>query len=285
MAQFLNSYLVVWRESFEAVLVIFLLYTGLSRQGSWDRSRNFIFTGLTAGIVLSLGFGYAMINFDSIFESDKAQLLQGVFPLVAAGLMLHMVVWMAKHSSQVTGDIRKAIHSQNAKTLTWGLLALVAYTITREGFETVVYLYGLSMSQGANTSYVLIGLACLLGIASSVGLMFAIHKTTRFVGIKNFFRITNLFLLGAAASMLVSGVNKMIELEYIPAGLNPLWNSSIILGSDSFIGKLATQLIGYTPMPSLTLVLAYGAFWAAAGYLLLGHKKEQGASGAPRSAG
>ncbi|MBS1968806.1 MAG: FTR1 family protein [Bdellovibrionales bacterium] len=284
MAQFLNSYLVVWRESFEAVLVIFLLYTGLSRQGAWARSRNFILSGLGAGLVLSVGFGYAMINFDSIFDSDHAQLVQGLFPLLAAGLMLHMVVWMAKHSAEVTGEIRKAVHSHNTKTLTWGLLALVAYTITREGFETVVYLYGLSMSQGANTSYGLISLACLLGVASSVGLMFGIHKTTRFVGIKNFFRVTNLFLLGAAASMLVSGINKMIELEYIPSGLNPIWNSSAVLGSDSFIGKLATQLVGYTPMPSLTLVLAYGAFWAAAAFLLL-YKREQGATTAPRSAG
>ncbi|WP_413290668.1 FTR1 family iron permease [Bdellovibrio sp. HCB337] len=277
MAQFLNSYLVVWRESFEAVLVIFLLYTGLARQGIWSKSRNFILTGLVAGLFLSLGFGYAMINFDSVFDSDNAQLLQGIFPLIAAGLMLHMVVWMAKHSSQISGDIRKAVNSENTKTLTWGLLALVAYTITREGFETVVYLYGLSMSQGAAASYSLIGLACLLGIASSVGLMYGISKTTRFVGIKNFFRITNLFLLGAAASMLVSGVNKMIELEYIPSGLNPLWNSSALLGSESLIGKIATQLVGYTPMPSLTLVLAYGAFWAAAVSLLMWNKRGQGA--------
>lgn len=276
MAQFLNSYLVVWRESFEAVLVIFLLYTGLSRQGIWSQSRNFILTGLGAGLLMSVGFGYAMINFDAIFDSDHAQLLQGLFPLLAAGLMLHMVVWMAKHSKEVSGEIRKAVQSHNTKTLTWGLLALVAYTITREGFETVVYLYGLSMSQGANTSYSLIALACTLGVASSVGLMYGISKTTKFVGIKNFFRITNLFLLGAAASMLVTGVNKMIELEYIPSGLNPLWNSSVLLGSESFIGKLATQLVGYTPMPSLTLVLAYGAFWAAAAYLLV-LKKEQGA--------
>jgi high-affinity iron transporter len=275
MAQFLNSYLVVWRESFEAVLVIFLLYTGLSRQGAWLRSRNFIFSGLGTGLILSLGFAYAIINFDAIFDSDHAQLLQAIFPLLAACLMLHMVVWMAKHSTEVSGEIRKAVHSDNTKTLTWGLSALVAYTITREGFETVVYLYGLSMSQGANPSYTLIAMACLFGVASSVGLMFGIHKTTRFVGVKNFFRVTNLFLLGAAASMLVSGINKMIELEYLPSGLNPLWNSSALLGSESFVGKLASQLIGYTPMPSLTLVLAYGVFWAVAAYLLLGNKKEQ----------
>lgn len=277
MAQFLNSYLVVWRESFEAVLVLFLLYTGLSRQGIWSKSRNFIISGLGAGLLLSVGFGYAMINFDSVFDSDNAQLLQGVFPLLAAGLMLHMVIWMAKHSKEVSGEIRKAVQSENTKTLTWGLLALVAYTITREGFETVVYLYGLSMSQGANTSYSLIALACLLGIASSVGLMYGISKTTKFVGIKNFFRVTNLFLLGAAASMLVTGINKMIELEYLPSGLNPIWNSSALLGTESLIGKLATQLVGYTPMPSLTLVLAYGAFWTAAVSLLLLNKKEQGA--------
>lgn len=274
MAQFLNSYLVVWRESFEAVLVIFLLFTGLSRQGIWARSRNFIIAGISIGLVLSVAFGYAMINFDSIFESDHAQLIQGIFPLVAAGLMLHMVVWMAKHSAQMTGDIRKAIHSHNARTLTWGLLALVAYTITREGFETSVYLYGLSMSQGASSSYAWIGLACVLGIASSIGLMVLIHKTTHFVGIKNFFKVTNLFLLGAAASMLVSGVNKMIELEYLPSGLNPLWNTSVVLGTEGFVGKLAAQLIGYTPMPSLTLVLFYGAFWALAIFLLFAPKKQ-----------
>jgi high-affinity iron transporter len=266
MAPFINAYLVVMRESFEAVLVLFLIYTGLSRQGIWKTSRNYIWMGIATGLVASLGFGYAMLHFDDIFESGHVQLLQAVFPLLAAGLMFHMVFWMAKHSAEINSDIKKTLHSGNNKTLTWGLLALVAYTITREGFETVVYLYGLSMSQKTGT-YSWIGFSFVFGVLSSLGIMYAISKTAHFMRIKSFFKITNLFLLGAAASMLASGINKLIELEYLSPGLNPLWDSSVLLGTDSFLGKLATQLVGYTPMPSLTLVLAYAGFWLAAFYL------------------
>lgn len=71
---------------------------------------------------------------------------------------------------------------------------------------------------------------------------------------------------GAAAGLLVGGVEKMIGYDWIPALADPVWDSSFLLDDNATVGNLVATLTGYRSHPALTLVLAYAAYWA----LLLG---------------
>jgi high-affinity iron transporter len=270
MKSLFTAFFVVWRETFEALLIIFMIWTGFSRQGLWRKARPFVAGGVGTGIVLSGVFAWSIFFFSESAEGIWEQMLQAGFPLLAAFFMLHMVHWMSAHSQEISGEIRALSFAKEPRTLTWGVFALVAYALTREGFETVVYLYGMSMNP-ANKHLSVLHYASILalGTGASVLCLFALKRGLGFFKLKTFFRLTNFFLLGTAASLLAVGVNKLIEFEYLSPLADPVWDSSWLVSSDGWLGQGFNLLLGYTPQPSLTLVIFYIAFWAIAAFLML----------------
>jgi high-affinity iron transporter len=270
MKTLFSAFFVVWRETFEALLIIFMIWTGFSRQGLWSKVRPFVAGGVGVGMVLSGVFAWAILFFSESAEGVWAQTLQAGFPLLAALFMLHMVYWMSAHSREISGEIRALSQTKESRTLAWGVFALVAYALTREGFETVVYLYGLSLNP-INKHLNLLHYAGLLiaGTGASALCLVALKRGLGFFKLKTFFRLTNFFLLGTAASLLTVGVNKLIEFEYLPSLVDPVWNTSNFVSSEGWLGQGLNLFLGYTPVPSLMLVIWYFGFWTAATFLLL----------------
>lgn len=271
MKSLVASFFVVWRETFEALLIVFMIWTGFSRQGLWIRARPFVVAGLIVGCVLSAMFAWAVLFFSDSADGGWTELLQAGAPLLAAVLMLHMVTWMSAHAQEISGEIRSMSHSTESRTFTWGVLGLVAYALTREGFETVVYLYGMSMNP-ANKDLGLIHYFGILlaGTSASCVSLYALKRGLGFFKLKTFFRVTNFFLLGTAASMVVSGINKLIELEYLPPLIDPIWDTSSAVSGESHAGQALNLFVGYVPQPSLTIVIAYLIYWMVAVMLLFG---------------
>jgi high-affinity iron transporter len=264
-----SSSLIVWRETFEAMLILFLIWTGLKKQGLWDRSKKYVYSAILTGIFLSGIFAAVVLFFSEMGEASGVQFVQAIAPLIAAGLMVHMVLWMSAHAREVSGEIKELIHSKKSWALTWGIFGIVVYSLSREGFETVVYLYGMSLNPINKDLHVLHYLAVFaIGTGLSLLTMYAFKNCMAFFSLKMFFKVTNLFLLATAASLVVVGINKLIELEYLPSVIDPVWNTSHILDGQSKLGQILNLLFGYNPQPSLTLVLAYMAFWMGSIFLL-----------------
>lgn len=269
MAAILSPLFVIWRETFEALLVLLMIRTIFRKQGVWDRAFPFVAGGTAAGVLLSGAFAGLVLFASEWLDGRSLQLLQAAFPLLAAGLMLHMVAWMSKHAGEIKGEIQALATSGKKLTFTWGVAALVTYALAREGFETVVFLYGLSF----NPEYAAWGWAHYAGLLA-VGVVLSTISIQLFMSglaffsMKTFFRVTNVLLLGTAAGLLVSGVNQLIELEILPSIIDPVWNTSEWLGSEGAVGQGLHMLFGYNPAPSLTLLAFYVAFWALAAALL-----------------
>jgi high-affinity iron transporter len=258
----IGSFFVVWRETFEALLIVFLFWMSLGRADLWRAARKHVAAGVAIGIVMSAIFAFAIFRFSEVGESQLASVLKAVFPLVAAGLMLHMVAWMSAHAKELSGEIRSISHRRN---FAWGALALIAYSFSREGFETAVYLYGMSLNPAnAALGWPHYALLLLAGASASVVSLIAVKRGLGFFNLKIFFRLTNLFLLGTASSLLVTGIDRLIELEYLSPGIEPVWDSSWLVSGAGSLGQILRMIVGYVPNPSLTLVIAYAAFWATA---------------------
>jgi high-affinity iron transporter len=80
---------------------------------------------------------------------------------------------------------------------------------------------------------------------------------------RTFFRVSEAVLLLLAAALLVAGVEKLINLELLPALIEPVWDTTGVLNDGSGIGGVLAAFAGYRAQPSLMLVLAFGAYWAA----------------------
>lgn len=260
MDEILTTFLVVWRETFEALLVIFLLSTRLAKENLWTLSKNYIALGILAGVLFSIFSAVALFKIDDMGDSAFAANLRWILPLAASFMMAHMVFWMAQHGKEISGEIKQLVENKKTKTFFWGIAGFIAYAVAREGFETVIFLYGLSLRAANQGQEFHFAWPALAGFGVSILTVWILKKGLSYFNLKYFFRVTNLFLIGTALSLFVVGVNALVDLEHLPAIKDPLWDSSGLISGSSFLGKTLNMLIGYTPQPSAMLVIGYGLF-------------------------
>ena len=70
----INALLVVWRESFEAILIVGILFSYLSRKQEYQRTKKFLWGGVALGLGLSVAIGYAIQNIQTELEGPRARL-------------------------------------------------------------------------------------------------------------------------------------------------------------------------------------------------------------------
>ena len=63
-----------------------------------------------------------------------------------------------------------------------------------------------------------------------------------------------MFVVVLAAGMMGQIGNKLVQAQVLPSGVDPLWDSSRLVGSDSAVGTFFHALMGYEAQPSLTHV-------------------------------
>ena len=146
------------------------------------------------------------------------------------------------------------------------MATLAAIAVGREGAETVIFVYGNGLAQ--NTALIPFSLAVIGGFVLAFITFRALQKGTRWFSWQLFFRISEVLLLLLAAALLVDGIERMIGLDWIPAIIDPVWDSSFILDDSSTIGSLVSAFTGYRSYPALSMLLAYGLYWLAVFWLL-----------------
>ena len=116
MNEFISTFLVVWRETFEGLLVLFLLSTRLIKENMWVRSKKFVGLGVVAGVTFSLVTAVTLFKIEDVNDSPWALNLRWILPIIASFLMVHMVFWMAKHGKEVSGNIKNLVTQSEKKS-------------------------------------------------------------------------------------------------------------------------------------------------------------------------
>ena len=255
----LNAFIIVWRESLEALLIISVLLSWIARQPAIESAglRRGLWLGVLGGIVLAMGLGYATFAVQSEFAGESLEIFQVIMVLSAAALILHMVLWMQQQGP----NMKRQLENQAARARsTWGIAAIASLAVAREGAETVVFLYGLGL-EGSGAA-----LLSLLGAAGS-GLLAAAATTwlaargAKHLNYRTLFRLSAILLLIIAHALLVSGVDRMIALDWLPALLDPAWDISALLDDGHGLGRVLADFAGYRARPAATVLLASAAFW------------------------
>lgn len=252
---------VVWRESIEALLVVGIIAAWLRSHPEAATGRKYLWGGVASGLLVAFGLGAAILGLSEYFEGDQQEYFQLTMVSLAAILIVQMVFWMRKNGRTLKRDMESglAAHASNANW--WGMGTLVAVAIAREGSETVVFLYGLGLAQQGEHL-----LSFLASAALGFGLAFAtfwlLQIGSRIFSWRAFFRFTETLLLLLAGAMLVSAMEKLIALGWLPALLDPVWDSAILLDDTGTAGGLIAALTGYRAHPALSMVLALALYWA-----------------------
>jgi high-affinity iron transporter len=69
-----------------------------------------------------------------------------------------------------------------------------------------------------------------------------------------------------AAGLVAHGVHEFNEVGWIPSIIDYVWDVSALVSDTSTFGQLLAALFGYNPTPSLTEMLAYGAYFVAVSF-------------------
>lgn len=261
-----NALFIVWRESVEAILIISILHAWIVARGDTAIGTCHLWAGVGGGLGLAGFLAFAMMGVHGWLAPDALDLFQTAIVLAAAALITHMVLWMRSHGRHLRHELETGLAKAADAAGGVSVALLAAIAVGREGAETVLFLYGLAMEQQGGE---LVGMFAGAGAGFLLALVTAwlIHRGSQWLPARVFFRASEIVLLVLAAGLLVGGVERLIDMEWLPPLMEPVWDSSPLLDDASTAGGIAGAFAGYRAQPSLMVLLAWCGYWVLVAWL------------------
>lgn len=270
-----QSMFIVWRESVEALLVIGILQAWVSRQQQADRLLRYVWGGVVLGLLLSGVLAGLILLAGDAMSGAANDWFQASLALVASLLIVQMVGWMHRNAGTLRHDLTSQADRRLGRQGGMGLLVLALLAVSREGSETVVFLYGAGARlQGPSLGLFAVG--AVAGLVLSLLTVSLLHGSRRFISWPHFFAISEAILLLLGSALLVSGVERIggqllamdwPEAVYRAIG-DALWDSSAVLADGQGLGGFLADFAGYRASPSLLTLLVWLGYWlVVAGWL------------------
>lgn len=263
-----QSMFIVWRESVEALLVIGILQVWISRQAEHSRLARFLWAGVLLGLLCSARLAGLMLWAGEAMSGSQGEWAQAALTLLASGLMVQMVFWMHRHGATLKHSLVREADQRLARQGGWGVLLLALLAVSREGSETVVFLYGAGARlNGPALSLFAIG--GLLGLVLAGLTVVLLRGSRRFISWSLFFALSEALLLLLGGALLVAAVDRIsgqllgMDLpEWVYGAFGESrWDSSALLSDSHGLGSLLADFAGYRAAPSLVTVLVLLGYW------------------------
>ncbi len=268
----IETYLILTRETLEASLLVGILLSTLQRLGD-KRGQRFVVLGASVAVFLCLILGLLADRLADFLSGEAKNILDICVFFLPAIFVSYMVIWMAKNGREQGGTLRdKATHAIKHGSV-WILVMLAFMGVFREGLETVLFLWGLSLQSGPGQAAGPSLLAGLSGTATGILIVYLLFKSTARIPIGTFLRISSVLLVIMAGGMLAAGTGRLVAMGVLPPLIFQTWDTSRILNEHSYVGGMVADFFGYRSKPPLIMVLTVSAYLA--GMLILLRRAEQ----------
>jgi len=242
----ISSLVIVFREMLEMVLVVGIL---MAATRGLAGSRYWIGVGVLGGLVGALFFGIFMEQMEASFDGEGEFVFNAVILFMASILIAWTVFWMNKHGREMSQRMKEVGGSVQAGDLPYTALAIVALSaVMREGSEAVFFLFGAAQSAQADGWSMLMG--GLLGAGSALVIGALLYFGLARIPVKKLFSVAGWVLMLLAAGMASQATSNLVVIDLLPPLMDPMWNTSTILPSESLLGELLHVLIGYDDQPT-----------------------------------
>ncbi|MEM1425790.1 MAG: FTR1 family protein [Cyanobacteria bacterium P01_H01_bin.130] len=270
------AFVVTLREGFEAALVVGIVLASLAK-ASGSALNRWVWLGILAGLGASAAVGTVLVQ--GIQALDRSQqvyaplfkeLLETGLGITAVILLGWMLVWMTQQARSLSGEIKAAVTdaiNASSNTAGWGIFAIVAIAVLREGFETVIFLAA-QFQEGAP---MLLGAIAGIGSATILGIL--LFRWSIRIDIARFFKVMGIILLVIIGSLTVSALKHANGAALVASDLHlanlcwsapsscilgpQLWDLSAVLSDRQFPGLLFKTLLGYRDHLYLFQAIAY----------------------------
>lgn len=211
---FFQSFLIILREGFEAILVIGAVVAFLIKMGHRERLHS-IWVGIILGIVASLATAVVLKTLLGAMPASR-EIVEAATMLIAVVVLFSVSYWLiskveaAKWQKFIRDKVTVALEHGGGKAL-----ALVAFlAVYREGAETALF-YQALFNEGPN-----VGVPLALGIVVGFGALSIIFTLFYRYGVKiplrPFFTVTSLLLYYMAFVFMGKGIRELQEGNIMP---------------------------------------------------------------------
>ncbi|WP_274363675.1 FTR1 family iron permease [Paenibacillus thermotolerans] len=291
-----QAFLITFREALEALLIVGVIVTYLTRIGE-TRWNKWVWLGVVLALLSSYGVALAFqVVFTGFSQmANHIYLTIGIL-FISTVLLTHMIMFMSKQGRDMKGEVQGKV----AAILTTGSVVNMivhSYLITlREGVETVFFFA--AISQG-NIEKAITSWGALIGLLTAIVIAWSFFRGTRRVPLGTFFKITGIFLVIIAAGLFVQGVSMAQDVGILGSlyrtdggEIGELYNitwfmpehpqdyehyvrdfgeTPLISGQ---VGVFMKAFLGYTQNPSVEEFLAYWGYYFVVMFLLIWQRKK-----------
>jgi high-affinity iron transporter len=250
------TFLIVFRETLEAGLIIGAILTVLSRLNAKQYFVH-IFASTALAILASIAAAWGIELLTSSVQGQYLKIVEGAVSLLACGVLTYMILWMAEQSRRIKSEIEsKLTEAVSGKDL-FVMISLPFISVFREGVETVLFLKAISLQTSEAVSWV----GGIFGFGLSVLVITLMFIGGKRISLKPLFKATSFLLFFIAAGLLAYGVHELEEAGWLNGIISPVWNMNHILNEKEGFGALMKALFGYNGNPSLLEVMVYISYF------------------------
>ncbi|MEQ5391394.1 MULTISPECIES: FTR1 family iron permease [Proteus] len=257
---------VVWRESFEALLVVGIIYAWIKRSPTPQQGMKYLWGGVILGLFLAVILALSIYGVFSSLEDMWQSLFMITMEILACVLIVQMVYWMNGQGKSLKANIENELTQKTQQQSAWGILLIIAIAIAREGSEVVVFLSSHIMALNTQTALPFF-IEVFIGLLVAAFTLWLFLLTSKVISWRYFFTVTGFLLLFLAVSLLLKAVeeiaNLLIEMDFeLPDFfIYPLWDISHILDDSSIFGNFLVSFFAYRSQPIGLSVVTFIVYW------------------------
>ena len=249
----LAALIIVFREVFEAGLIIGIV---LAVTRSVPHRNQWVCGGVLAGVLAACTVAAFAGALSNLFAGMGQELFNAAILCVAVAMLTWHNVWMARHGSELAGELRSAGQAvvEGSKSLL-ALAIVVGVAVLREGSEVVLFLYGVVAAGDDSTWSVSLGGFAGLALGAMICLLtyFGLLR----IPTRALFTTTTVLIALLAAGMAAQATHFLEQANWLTAMDTIVWDSGWILPDTSFAGRALHTLIGYTDQPTAMQLTVY----------------------------
>jgi high-affinity iron transporter len=252
------SFIIVLREVFEVALIISI---ALAASRGLAGSRRAILMGCMAGLAGALALAGATDWLSETLEGMGPDVFNAGVLLAAVLMLSWHHIWMQQHGTAIAHELKSVGGAVVAGARPLAALAtVVALAALREGAEVVLFLYGIAAGGAAAGPMFIGGVLGLVAGAAAGTLLYLglMHIPPRYL-----FAVTGWMLLFLAAGMASQAAAFLVQSGWLPAIVEPVWDTSSLLPQQSLPGQMLHALAGYDARPSGIQMLFFCATFAS----------------------
>ena len=259
---FMQSFLIILREGFEAILVIGAVVAFLLKTGHRERLRS-IWIGIAAALACSALTAVILRTVLSAIPATQ-EIIEGATLLIAVCVLFSVSYWLisrveaAKWQAFIRDKVNTALDHGGGRAL-----AFVAFlAVYREGAETALF-YQALFNEGANV-VMPISLGIVAGFAALAVIFTLFYRYGVRIPLRPFFSVTSVLLYYMAFVFMGNGIRELQEGNIVPIsvipglptiealGLYPTWQT--VLGQIVLLALFAFAVAKtFWPKRSVTL--------------------------------